>query len=149
MLAEQAIAEPCYGRPLRVARCFDGQIAFGVQPHGSICEVRRADTEPAIVDDENLGVDSDGVVSKARDCGVADTQAIERIGRTQLANRPESQRLDGVLFEPSGIPEWKDEDHLRTVWCLEPAAERIHDRRARQVLVLYVEVLARGVDQVK
>ena len=63
--------------------------------------------------------------------------------------RSRSQHLDRVLFQPSGILEREHDEHFRTIGGLQPAAERRHDRDARQILVLDVDELARRLDQIE
>src|SRR5688572_4477824 len=122
MLREQTIPQTRYPRSLLGTDCLNRQVAFGVQSHGSVCEVRRPDAKQSIVYDQNLGVHADTLAVKTGDDRIADPQAVETIGSAQSANRLRSQRFDGVFFEPAGVLERKHDDDFRAAFSLEATA---------------------------
>jgi hypothetical protein len=62
VLAEKAIAQPRDGGLLRFTCGLDGQVALGIEPHGSITKVGGSDAEQTVVNHKNLGMHDDRLV---------------------------------------------------------------------------------------
>src|SRR5687767_15930666 len=102
MFAQQGMPE-VRNRPADglITRRFDGQIAFGIESHGTVAEIRRSDTNDLIVDDADLAVHADALTLQIRNPGIIEIQAMKFVRRMEALEHTASENVHGVLFQPS------------------------------------------------
>ena len=54
-----------------------------------------------------------------------------------------------MVFQPTVIVEWEDHHDLRAIGFLQTPAQRVDDQSARQILILDIEELTRGRDEIE
>ncbi len=79
MLAEQPRPHISDGSARLSVRRLDDEVALGVEPHGAVGEIARADAEQGIVDDHQLGMNEHlaiaiGGVCRGGDDGIVEPQ---------------------------------------------------------------------------
>ena len=121
---------------------FERQVAFGIDRHRSVVEVRRPDAQQPVVDHHQLGmnlhVDPRGAVRRRR---VIDPQPVPAIGRLQPAQQPIPVVAHCELFQMAMRRPRHDDDHLGTVPCFQPAHQFPADDLRRQILRLEIDAV--------
>jgi hypothetical protein len=112
---QQAVAQAGDRGLCRGVMRLDEQVAFGVDAHGAVVQVRRADVRRAVVDDHQLGVQIDAHIAEPGVVRVVNAQAAVRVRRTQAFQQPPAQDRHGAALEPGAAAQARDDDDLRPV----------------------------------
>ena len=145
MLAQQPVAKHADCLPGAGVGGFDRQVAFGVQAHGGIVEVGRADSQQTIVDHHELAVHVDWLAELVRNI---DPQPPEAVGGGEIADQTRAQHLQGIGFRPAaGLP--RHHHHLGSLRFHEPVGQGGANGRRGEILVLDVDALSRRSDGVQ
>ncbi|KZX90298.1 hypothetical protein A3722_07760 [Sulfitobacter sp. HI0027] len=75
-----------------------GHITFGVQPHRTVVEVRRANAEKTVVYDHYLGMNEQSVLFVVVRYGAIDVKAIVRVDSLQSTQQPLPVRPHNEAF---------------------------------------------------
>jgi hypothetical protein len=129
----------------RVAARVERDIAFGVEHHRAVVQVRAADDEAFVVDDHQLAVHVDELVR----ADAADRRRVHRItavtvGALHQLVQPRAHHAHRRVLQPAGLPFGADHRDIRALGGLETLGQRVADSAGGEVLVLQVDALACG-----
>ena len=112
-----------------VRRRLDGEIAFAVEADRTVVQVRRADAQEHVVDDDELGMDQHLAFPALAigDDRVIDPQPVVVIAFAQAADQPVAVGAHHQLFGPAMGFVGLDDDDLRPVGIGEMALEHVAD----------------------
>src|SRR6185312_6868981 len=117
-----------------VAR-LDGDVAFGIDRHRPVVEVRGSDAQEAIIDDDQLRVDLDvdanPIAAHAR---IEDAQPAPAICRGEPAQQAVAIAAHHQLLQIAARPARHDDDDLRPLRLLQASGEDVAYGFARQIL---------------
>ena len=118
-------------RDFFVAARLEREIAFRVQSHRPVAEIRRAYPQPFIVDDHHLGMHVDaGALFEAGRIGIVDTETA-RPSAAQFADQRGFAARASSFLEPAVTQQAEHHDDFRTVGLAEAFRERVADVRPR------------------
>jgi hypothetical protein len=151
VLGEQAIAQPAdRGLQARIAARFDRDVAFGVEPHRAIAEIRRSDGEELVVDDEHLAVHVEAALAaQARHLGAVGAETPMRVGGGEPAMQARAQHAHRRLLEPSRLGTRRHEHYVGALRFAQARRQHVAHRVGAEVLVFHERVPARRAERIE
>ncbi|KGD59276.1 hypothetical protein DP49_6626 [Burkholderia pseudomallei] len=150
MLGEQALAR-ARDRLAHARLAVGGEhdVALGVEHHRAVVQVRAADHEIVVVDAHQLAVHVHAQLAEAVDVRTQQPVAAVAVGVDERTMQPRAQHAHRRFLQPAALLARRDHDDVGRIVGREPRGERLaHDGRG-EVLVLDVQVAARGRDRIR
>ncbi len=128
------------GTDVGIAGRLHRKIAFRVEAHGAVAEIRRPHAGQLVVDDAHLRMHADADAAEPGDARVIQPEAAVPVHRPQPLEHASAQHVHGVLFQPSVAVRVEHQHDLRADGLGQPPLQHLRNRSRGQILCFEVDV---------